>query len=380
MAQNNTKTFRLFGSLAGEMQVSDIPTAPGVDIEALKAGDEDPLEVIVEVPASKSKRGWNYTANSLRDIVNAVNTNTLNGFLGHQKAEDVSNQFLPPVTHWVGAKLIGESAFFRGVVDAAAKDLKRWIKSGRIRQVSIFGMPQLQESMGETNVVGYEPLSIDWTPLDRAGMQTRIVALSGEMWDIDGKGPEKQEGGVNVTPEELLAKAKEMLQNKQITVSMIAGEMGWKAEQIAQEIDADWAKGVLAKAEKLDEVHEALGISGEMDIVKVAEDAAKALEAQKGTLLEKAVGEMMETKVTSEAARNAIINESTALGKLWSYHAAQLGEDATKDDISGEMDKFLADTAVKSLISTYHTDNPIRPGGTSGNESPKNLVIKKVSI
>ena len=104
MAQEQNKIFQLFGNVAGEMRIDDIPLAPGVDVNELKKGDDDPLEVVVEIPASKSKRGWNYTADSLKNIVDAVNTQTLNGFLGHQKAEDVSNQFLPPVTHWVGAK------------------------------------------------------------------------------------------------------------------------------------------------------------------------------------------------------------------------------------------------------------------------------------
>ena len=47
----------------------------------------------------------------------------------------------------------------------------------------------MQRAAGATNVVGYEPMSIDWTPLDRAGMNTRIVAMSGEMWDLEGEGP-----------------------------------------------------------------------------------------------------------------------------------------------------------------------------------------------
>src|SRR5690606_8543454 len=91
MSQPQKKIFQLFGNLAGEMRVEDIPTAPSVNIDELKKGDPDPLEVVVEIPASRSKRGWNYTANSLKNIVDAVNSSTLNGFLGHQKPEDVSN-------------------------------------------------------------------------------------------------------------------------------------------------------------------------------------------------------------------------------------------------------------------------------------------------
>lgn len=384
MAQNNNRFFQLFGNLAGEMRVDDIPVAPGVDVEALKQGDEDPLEVVVEIPASKSKRGWNYTADSLKDIVDAVNTKTLNGFLGHQKPEDVSNQFLPPVTHWIGAKMVGEVAYFRGVVDAAAKDLKRWIKSGRIKQVSIFGMPKLQKAAGETNVVGYEPLSIDWTPLDRAGMNTRIVAMSGEMWDIEGEGPSGEmndEGGNKMGPEELLAELKKMLTNRQLTVSMIAGEMGWKPEEIAGEVDQEWLKTVNAAVDKLQKVEEALGVSGEMDVVAVAKEAAEALKEQESANFEKIVGEMMEEKVKSEAVRKDILNPETAIGKMWSFYSKGITAKMTKEEIAGEMDSFLNDGVVKNLISNYHTDAPAGIGnGSIQNNGSTNLKPKRVSL
>ena len=176
----------------GEMSPSNIPVAPGVDLTAIKAGDTSPVEVVAEVPAGESTRGWNYKKEALQDIVNHVNTNTLNGFLGHQDPEKVANEFPTPVTHWVGAKMEGESAFFRGVIDPAAEDLKRWVKAKRIKQVSIYGIPQLKKVGSKTEVVGYKPMSIDWTPLDRSGMPTKIVAV-GEMDstfaedDLDGE-------------------------------------------------------------------------------------------------------------------------------------------------------------------------------------------------
>ncbi|MGE7672972.1 hypothetical protein ACQKMV_05210 [Lysinibacillus sp. NPDC094403] len=385
MAQEKNKIFQLFGNIAGEMRIEDVPTAPGVDVNELKKGDDDPLEVIVEIPASKSKRGWNYTANSLKNIVDAVNTQTLNGFLGHQKAEDVSNQFLPPVTHWVGAKMVGEIAFFRGIVDASAKDLKRWIRSKRIRQVSIFGIPKLQRVAGETNVIGYEPMSIDWTPLDRAGMNTRIVAMSGEMWDLEGEGPtgemEYYEGGAGMKPEDVLNALKEMLGNKQITFSMIAGEMGLKPEQIASDIDADWVKNLTESVDKLQKVEEALGVSGEMDVVALANEAAKALKEQGNVGVEKIIGEMIDTKIQSENVRKDILNTETAIGKLWSYHSNSITADMTKDQIASEMDSFLNDGVVKNIISAYHTEKHAGLGNLSGNaNTPQGLKTKRTAL
>lgn len=160
----------LAATITGEMRVEDVPLAPGVDLAALKAGDTESLEVVVEVPAGKSKRGWNYLPKALQRIVGEVSTKTASGFLGHQDPTQVDHQFPNPVTHWVGAKFQDGKAYFRGVVDSAAKDLERWIRPGRVKQVSIFGVPTLAQANGETQAVDYQLLSIDWTPLDRAGV------------------------------------------------------------------------------------------------------------------------------------------------------------------------------------------------------------------
>ena len=384
MAKAEKKFFSLYGNLASEMSTSDVPAAVGVDVEALKKGDSDPLEVVMEIPASESTRGWYYSSDSLRDIVNHVNSQTLNGFLGHQKPEDVSNQFLPPVTHWIGAKMEGESAFFRGIVDSAATDLKRWIRSKRIDQVSIFGMPKLSKTRGKTTVVGYKPMSIDWVPKGRAGMQTRIVAMSGEMWDLEGEGPtgevDNNKGGAGMKPEELLAELKKMMNNKQITVPMIAGEMDWKAEQVATDIDKEWAAGVTESVTKLQEVEKALGVSGEMDVIQVAKDAAVAIKAQETAGFEKMVGEMMEEKVKSEVVRKELNDPKTTIGKMWGYHSIGLNPEQTKEELAGEMDKFLADEVVKGLISNQHTDKPAGTGGGNGNTNAPKYKTKRVSL
>src|SRR5690606_21617385 len=120
-----------------------------------------------------STRGWHYEEQSLKDIVDHVNSQTLPGYLGHQKAEDVATEFPTPATHWVGAVWRNGKAYFRGVIDKSAADLKRWIRAKRIRQVSIFGLAKLKQAGSEVRVTGFAPYSIDWTPLNRAGMPTR---------------------------------------------------------------------------------------------------------------------------------------------------------------------------------------------------------------
>lgn len=370
--RNETKRFfRLYAGVSGEMSVEDIPVSEAVDLDALKDGDDDPLEVVVEIPVGMSKRGWNYTEQAIKDIVDHVNEHTLNADLGHQKPEDVSNEFRPPVTHWVGARMDEDAAYFRGVVDAAAKDLKRWIRAGRVKQVSIFGEPLLQEASGETRVVGYRPLSIDWTPLDRMGMPTRIVAI-GEMEDVSEK-ETTEEGDEEMTPEELLDELKKMYDNKQITLKMISDMLGLDEEEVAAEMDAT-IKDKLALHE------EVVGVFGEMeDISTTIKQAKKAMEEQADYRIEKIVGEMAEEKIKSPEVRNALKDEKTPIGKMWALHARGIDKSADKETIAGEMDTFLEDEAVKSLINTAHS-GPSPISAPTGNVSNTMTKRKKVSI
>ncbi|MDI6872271.1 MAG: hypothetical protein QME79_13165 [Bacillota bacterium] len=340
----------VMATISGEIRVEDVPLAPWADLTALKAGDDDPLEVVVEIPAGKSKRGWNYTPQALQRIVGEVMTQGLPGFLGHQKPENVDHEFPLPVTHWVGALWRGGKAYFRGVVDKAAADLKRWIRAKTVRTVSIFGVPKLQQVAGETQVVDYQPLSIDWTPLGRAGMPTAVVAL-GEMDEIISGGEPKTMGW-----KELVAQLKAMLASGEVTRAQVVGEMGWKAQEVLGEIDAEFAKQATGAIETLLKVRQALGITGEMDVVKAAADAAKAAAELRKADHEKLVSDVLKEKVSGEMAQALV------------RRMLQVSESATREQIAGEIDKLLADEAVKNTLSKLHLDQPAPKGNTGGAE------------
>jgi hypothetical protein len=350
----------LQATVSGEIRVEDVPLAPWADLAALKAGDPEPLEVVVEVPAGRSKRGWYYRPEALQKIVGEVMSQGLPGFLGHQKPEDVDHQFPIPVTHWVGAKWENGRAYFRGVIDKAAADLKRWIRSKVVRTVSIFGIPKLQQVAGETQVVDYKPLSIDWTPLGRAGMPTAVVAL-GEMDEI------LTGGEPTVTWRELVAQLKAKLAAGEVTRAQIIGEMGWKAQEVAGEIDAGWFKEVTGAAETLAKVKEALGITGEMDVMKVAAEAKKALDEQARARHEALITETIKEKVAGEMAQ-ALIRKML-----------HVPEGATKEQIAGEIDKLLADESLKETFSKLHIDKPAGVGAT-GKADAGFLRPKRVAI
>lgn len=455
MSEAGGEAVPIAGYVCGEMAVSEIPLNPGIDVAALKAGDPEPLETVVAVPATKSRRGWRYTSESLKNIVDATMTQGLPGFLGHQKPENVESEFPTPVTHWVGAKfddnaeiknakgeIVGKGiAYFRGVVDQAAGNLKRWIKAGAVKTVSIFGIPKLQQVGGETHVVGYQPLSIDWTPLGRAGMPTAIVAL-GEMDDpageLDGSHEElhdairaaaratlgdrawvrrvydsyaileeetKTEGvklwkipyGVvddkvqlgaktqvqevksyvpvtgeidiggesKVTWKELIAQLKPMLDSKEVTLGQLIGEMGLTAQTVAGEM-AD-VKTAMDAAATLAQVREALGVSGEMDVVQTAKAAAEAVSAQTKAAHDAMVTGVLTEKVKGEMAQDLV------------RRILVVPVGATKEQVAGEIDKLLADDKIKAALSKLYTDQPVPVGG-GGSQQPTSLRTKRQAI
>jgi len=360
MSQAAGEAVSINAIITGEMKPEDIPLVPGVNVDTLKAGDTEPMEVVVEVSAGKSKRGWYYKPAALQKIVGEVMSQGLPGFLGHQKAEDVDTQFPQPVTHWVGGIWKDGKAYFRGVVDKSAPDLKRWIKSKVIKTVSIFGVPKLQQIAGETNVVDYLPLSIDWTPLGRAGMPTRIVSV-GEMDDNLG-------GGQDVNWKEILAKLNAMRLNKEVTVAQIVGEMGLTVQQIAGEMDANWLSEATKAVETLGKVKEALGVTGEMDVLSLAKEAATALDEKYKADHTKLIDEVVKKKVAGEMAQNLV-------RKMLS-----VPDDVTKEQVAGEIDKLLADETMKETFSKLHIDKPAGTGTSNAADKNKGGMLKARTV
>ena len=442
---------RVTATVCGEMSVSEIPVSPAVDMEALKEGDEDPLEVVVEIPAGRSKRGWDYLPRALQDIVDVVNAEGLPGYSGHQAPGNVDWEFRTPVTHWVGAIWRDGSAYFRGLIDKAAADLKRWIRGGTVKTVSIWGMPKLAYENGETKVIGYEPLSIDWTPPRRAGMPTQIVAIGemdsipalgdGEMdgsledlsealsqaaerklrvdgtdrwcWiertyesyvivSYGGKGVDRKlykfdyavdgdkvilgkpvevelkrvyepvssgemdtGGGEQLTWRELVDQLKTMLDNKEVTLGQVIGEMGLTAQAVAGEM-AD-VKTAMDAAATLAQVREALGVSGEMDVVEAAKTATEAVTAQAQATHDAMVTGMLAEKVKGEMAQDLV------------KRILLVPVDATKEQVAGEIDKLLADDKIKAALSKLYTDQPVPVGG-GGSQQPTSLRTKRQAI
>lgn len=428
-------------ALISSIKPSDIPLAKDIDIEALKSIDNDPLEVVVEIPATKSKRGWNYTAKSLKDIVDYTNENTLNGFLGHQKAENISTEFAPPVTHWIGAEMKGDKAYFRGLIDADATNLKRWIRTKRIKEVSIFGYPKLKKSAkGEMNVIGYEPLSIDWTPLHRPGMPTSIVGMemSPDGEQLDGTFEDLREAlktkfSINDNNSYLYIQnirydnntvIYELEQNGLCKLYSIPftivenkinlgeeievikkisyeakGEMKGEENKLEGKELIKNIKGLLQTGEiSYSEVIQGIGltkeiVTGEMEDVKSSLKAEKELREVKKVL--GIVGEMDTIEVAKKASKaldnekkeawNSIVNKviedkvSGEIAQTLVKKMLNVEEGSSEEVITGEIENILNDEFVKNTMSNMYKDNPTTTG-LSNSSNNGSLTTKKNRI
>ncbi len=386
----------LQAALTGEIAVEDVPLAPGVDLAALKAGDPEPLEIIVEIAPGKSTRGWNYLPSTVQKIVQQVATKTVAGFLGHQKPENVEFEFPTPVTHWVGATYKDGKAYIRGVADKVAGDLKRWIKAGRVKQVSIYGVASLQEEKGETQVVDFDLMSIDWTPLDRNGMPTKIVAV-GEIDSIIYGGVKK------LNLQELLAELKKLGVNPKV----VFGEMGWRFEDVAGEVAGEMWAGLQAAVKAIGEMAGLFGLKDAKteDVIRVIKDLKGASETSTKTIGEIAqlFGLDKDTKTddlitAAKAAREmqlkAVKEEHDKLvdrviGEMVVAEAARplvkmmlkIDDGADEAAIKKAVGEMLARDDVKKSLAGVFKQDVIRPQQPNQNQlSNTGIAVRRVAI
>ena len=109
------------------LKPSDVPLAPGVDLDALLKGDDDPLELVVSItPTSQAE------TRLLERLLERGANGRLGGGRGHQKADEVGHAWLDTAIHYVGARREGDTFHFRAAIDPNQGDLKRWIRAGRV--------------------------------------------------------------------------------------------------------------------------------------------------------------------------------------------------------------------------------------------------------
>ncbi len=179
---------RVYAGEVGEVLASelkpDIPLAPGVNLEELTKGDENPYFVYVKaLRVGESRNRRIYSKKILERIIRAL---PLYGYAGHPTEIKEYPPFRDPKTVWIGGEIRNDWLYLKGYIPKTEEDFREWIRvslaSGAPLPISIWGEMALRPmGEGRYEVEDFNPVSVDWAPHREEGMPgARVIAVAGE--------------------------------------------------------------------------------------------------------------------------------------------------------------------------------------------------------
>jgi hypothetical protein len=173
----------------------DVPTADGVDVEALSEQDDgDPLYVtlpVVPKVGTVSTNGLLYDDALLREIGDQINVKRPGANFGHLPEAERTTAFPKPDAIWVGAKRVGETLWGKAYIrPGAARDYIRTLRAvGGSISTSIYGRGQsVTVSEGVRRLTKFDLDTLDFAPPARAALGGGVVpVLTAEMANNDTK-------------------------------------------------------------------------------------------------------------------------------------------------------------------------------------------------
>lgn len=371
-AENEIDSHAMWEGAIGEMgsaaTISPDLQVPIDFMSTVTANDDDPMFVTVEVESGWSKSRRNWKPEHLKKVVDKVNAHRMAGNLGHPLLDPKSHErdFPIPQVAWVVASMResgGRSvAKFKGYVlkTAQAREL---LKLGLIDGVSIFGDSRMKPVKDGYEVISFEPETIDFARKGKSGMQSRILALTGE--------EEPLKGGWNVEPREIASltvdeiKTHAPLVHKAIVdealepINVKVGEMETTISTMKPEVD------VLGEIKKLLKLED-----GENPVEKLANFITRVEETATSEI-KAFVHELVTKKVKTERGQQLLrrlIGEMESTGfSFSSEYEGPLTDDLKKkitDDFTAKVD---GDDEIKELVGemvSSATDD--RRGGSGG--------------
>ena len=342
-----------------EMGPLDTSTHPELQIPAdyiakIKASDDDPLFVTVEVEAgwSRSRRKW--SPDHLRTVVNKVNKDRMAGNLGHPLLDPKSYErdFPIPQVAWAAATMNGNKAVFKGYVlkTAQAREL---LKLGLIDGVSIFGDSKMRPIQGGYEVISFDPETIDFARKGRSGMTSRIVALTGE---------QMMEGGSTVEAKDVAAlQVDDIKTHAPLLFKAIqddaTGELNTKIGEQAGVIEAAKPElDVLGEIKKLLKVTD-----GENPVEKLATFLSNAEEAARSEI-KAFVNELIAKKFKTDRSKALV---ARLIGEMHSEYDGPLTDDLRSKIEDDFKSKIADDEDIKGLVGEMVADNDGHEGGSS---------------
>lgn len=161
----------------------NVPTANGVDLEALAELDDDPLFVTLPVVPKEgtiSANGLLYDGRLLDDISQQINTKRPGANFGHLSDSERDTAFPKPDAIWVGAKRYGDTLWAKAYVrPGAARDYIKTLRAvGGSIATSIFGKGQYENvSKGVRRLIRFDLDTLDFAPPARAALGGGVTPM-----------------------------------------------------------------------------------------------------------------------------------------------------------------------------------------------------------
>ena len=187
-------------------QFPDVPLAPGIDMDALKLADPDPLFVTLPVIGeigAVSKNGLHYDDGLVAMIQDQIINNRPGALFGHIPKDKRDSADPIPAGMWVGARQDGGKLWAKAYIPpGAARDHFRTLKAlGRRIATSIWGEGKFEALKdGTKRAVSFSLQSLDFASPERAALGGGHVPIfTAEM---------TQQGEYEMTRDELIAELK----------------------------------------------------------------------------------------------------------------------------------------------------------------------------
>jgi len=354
--------------MGGLDSLTDDMPIPADFLEKVKANDDDPMFVTVEVESgmSKSKNLWK--PEHVKSVVDKVNKDRMAGNLGHPLIDKdaYEREFPEPQVVWVSAKareagdkVIGK---FKGYVLKSAK-ARDYLKLGLIDGVSWFGNSTLKPLMGGGyEVLKFEPETLDFARKGRSGMTSRVLSLAAEM---------ESKGGFTLDAREIAALTPaEIKEHAPLVHKAIQDEV---REELTEKVGEQTAlvEKLTPEAEISSKVRELLGLAEGTNPIEKLENVLKSVEDSASKDVRDFVKSLIEKKVKTPRAQGVL---GRLLGEMHTEYEGQTLDDDLKKEIEADFNKRIEeDEDVKVLVGemaswteTENDDKGTRHrGGTS---------------
>lgn len=330
-------------------------------LQKVNASDDDPLFVTVEVESgwSKSKRNWK--PEHLQTVVDKVMKSRMSGNLGHPLLDEKAyeREFPKPQVVWAAAstRKVGDKvvAKIKGYVLKSA-EAREYLKLGLIDGVSIFGNSRMKPVPGGYEVIDFDPETIDFARLGRAGMTSRVVALTAEQAPRGGEVEAKDIAALQ--PDEIKTHAP-------LVYAAIQDEAKTELEaKVGEQTTAIAA--LQPEVDLFTEIKKLLKLSdGENPVEKLATLIENIEEAGKSEI-KSFVNELIGKKFKTDRAKSIV---RRLIGEMESKYEGPL-TDELKTKIENDFNKVIEDDKdVTALVGEMAAFNDDDGGGNGGGAS-----------